>query len=160
MSSMPRMLITASAAAPQALQTFVQPKYLVGEVLGSWNYDMGTTSCSGGRSAFVNSALKCFAVSSKICVVARSVNAGQRVMNERGSCGCLVCGRRKFFGFVGGGFFAELAFPSYAVQNGDEEYMKILERMHPQRPDWYEEIYAQSMLLGMQSYEAERCKEC
>jgi len=31
----------------------------------------------------------------------------------------------------------------------------MLERVHPSRPDWYEEFYATAMDQGMKSYEAE-----
>jgi hypothetical protein len=33
----------------------------------------------------------------------------------------------------------------------------MLERVHPSRPDWYEEFYATAMDQGMKSYEAEVC---
>lgn len=33
----------------------------------------------------------------------------------------------------------------------------MLQRVHPSRPDWYEEFYASAMDQGMKSYEAEVC---
>ncbi|CAL5019542.1 unnamed protein product [Urochloa decumbens] len=69
------------------------------------------------------------------------------------SCGCL-CGRRHLIGASSAAALLPLlAPPSPAAPPIDPEVM--LERVHPSRPDWYEEFYATAMDQGMKSYEAE-----
>ncbi|PIN13764.1 putative methyltransferase [Handroanthus impetiginosus] len=63
---------------------------------------------------------------------------------------CLCCPRRHFLGVLGTGLLP--VFPSFA---SDEDPMAVLNRIHPPRPDWYEEFYASAMEKAMTSYEAE-----
>ncbi|XP_039773609.1 methyltransferase-like protein 7A isoform X2 [Panicum virgatum] len=65
-------------------------------------------------------------------------------------CGCR-CGRRCLIG--ASALLPLVAPPSPAAPPVDPEVM--LERVHPSRPDWYEEFYATAMDQGMKSYEAE-----
>ncbi|KAG2702399.1 hypothetical protein I3760_06G087300 [Carya illinoinensis] len=44
--------------------------------------------------------------------------------------------------------------PSNA-SNSQSDYMGVLNKVHPPRPDWYEEFYASVMETSMKSYEAE-----
>ncbi|CAL4967061.1 unnamed protein product [Urochloa decumbens] len=68
-------------------------------------------------------------------------------------CGCR-CGRRHLIGASSAAaLLTHLAPPSQAAPPIDPEVM--LERVHPSRPDWYEEFYATAMDQGMKSYEAE-----
>ncbi|CAN6274464.1 unnamed protein product [Urochloa humidicola] len=69
-------------------------------------------------------------------------------------CGCR-CGRRHLIGGASSAaaFLPLVAPPSPAASPIDPEEM--LERVHPSRPDWYEEFYATAMDQGMKSYEAE-----
>ncbi|KAF8729477.1 hypothetical protein HU200_017412 [Digitaria exilis] len=64
------------------------------------------------------------------------------------------CGRRHLIGASSAAALLPLlAPPSRAAPPIDPEVM--LERVHPPRPDWYEEFYAVAMDQGMKSYEAE-----
>ncbi|PAN08034.1 hypothetical protein PAHAL_1G381500 [Panicum hallii] len=68
-------------------------------------------------------------------------------------CGCR-CARRHLIGASSAAALLPLlAPPSPAAPPIDPEVM--LERVHPSRPDWYEEFYATAMDQGMKSYEAE-----
>ncbi|CAN6280004.1 unnamed protein product [Urochloa humidicola] len=65
-------------------------------------------------------------------------------------CGCR-CGRRHLIGASSAAVLLPLlAPPSRAAPPIDPEVM--LERVHPSRPDWYEEFYATAMDQGMKSY--------
>ncbi|WVZ73711.1 hypothetical protein U9M48_021990 [Paspalum notatum var. saurae] len=64
------------------------------------------------------------------------------------------CGRRHLIGASSAAALLPfLAPPSPAAPPIDPEVM--LQRVHPSRPDWYEEFYATAMDQGMRSYEAE-----
>ncbi|KAF8779795.1 hypothetical protein HU200_002055 [Digitaria exilis] len=64
------------------------------------------------------------------------------------------CGRRHLIGASSAAALLPLlAPPSRAAPPIEPEVM--LERVHPSRPDWYEEFYAVAMDQGMKSYEAE-----
>ncbi|CAN6233467.1 unnamed protein product [Urochloa humidicola] len=68
-------------------------------------------------------------------------------------CGCR-CGRRNLIGASSAAVILPLlGTPAPAAPPIDPEVM--LERVHPSRPDWYEEFYATAMDQGMKSYEAE-----
>ncbi|KAL6635114.1 hypothetical protein ACP70R_027785 [Stipagrostis hirtigluma subsp. patula] len=68
-------------------------------------------------------------------------------------CRCR-CGRRHLLGASSAAALLPLvAPPSPAAPPVDPEVM--LERVHPPRPDWYEEFYATAMDKGMKSYEAQ-----
>ncbi|XP_066319486.1 uncharacterized protein [Miscanthus floridulus] len=64
------------------------------------------------------------------------------------------CGRRHIIGASSAAALLPfLAPPSPAAPPIDPDVM--LQRVHPSRPDWYEEFYASAMDQGMKSYEAE-----
>lgn len=64
------------------------------------------------------------------------------------------CGRRHLIGASSSAALLPfLAPPSPAAPPVDPDVM--LQRVHPSRPDWYEEFYATAMNQGMRSYEAE-----
>ncbi|KAK3155259.1 hypothetical protein QOZ80_2BG0200900 [Eleusine coracana subsp. coracana] len=68
-------------------------------------------------------------------------------------CRCR-CGRRHLLGASSAAALLPLiAPPSRAAPHIDPDVM--LERVHPSRPDWYEEFYATALDKGMKSYEAE-----
>ncbi|OMO93245.1 Zinc finger, RING-type [Corchorus capsularis] len=62
------------------------------------------------------------------------------------------CGRRHFLEATASAALLPI-FPSNASQSND--YLDLLNRIHPPRPDWYEEFYASVMDTSMKSYEAE-----
>ncbi|KAH6806991.1 hypothetical protein C2S51_028099 [Perilla frutescens var. frutescens] len=67
---------------------------------------------------------------------------------------CLCCGRRHFLGAaLGTGLLPTL--PSFASDKDSQDSVTMLNRIHPPRPDWYEEFYASAMDKTMRSYEAE-----
>lgn len=64
------------------------------------------------------------------------------------------CGRRHVIGASSAAALLPfLAPPSLAAPPVDPDV--VLQRVHPSRPDWYEEFYASAMDQGMKSYEAE-----
>ncbi|PIN13762.1 putative methyltransferase [Handroanthus impetiginosus] len=63
---------------------------------------------------------------------------------------CLCCPRRDSLGVLGTGL--PPVFPSFSA---DEDPMAVVNRIHPPRPDWYEEIYALAMEKATKAYEAE-----
>ncbi|TVU28494.1 hypothetical protein EJB05_20013, partial [Eragrostis curvula] len=84
-------------------------------------------------------------------------------------CRCR-CGRRHLLGASSAAALLPLIAPpspaappidpdvsSFTVPPGTRSSMRdvMLERVHPSRPDWYEELYATAMDKGMKSYEAE-----
>ncbi|XP_072993329.1 uncharacterized protein [Typha latifolia] len=67
---------------------------------------------------------------------------------------CCRCGRRT--GLLGASAAALLPVPSSAAPDASSsDPAVVMERVHPPRPDWYEEFYARTMKEGMRSYEAE-----
>ncbi|KAJ0095232.1 hypothetical protein Patl1_15968 [Pistacia atlantica] len=66
------------------------------------------------------------------------------------SCGC---GRRHFIEAATASALLPLK-PSTSSEL-PSDYMYMLKRVHPPRPDWYEEFYASVMNSSMDSYEAE-----
>nr|WOT19180.1 methyltransferase-like protein 7A-like protein 1 [Echinochloa crus-galli var. crus-galli] len=68
-------------------------------------------------------------------------------------CRCR-CGRRGLIGASSAAALLPILSPPFTASPPiDPEVM--LERVHPSRPDWYEEFYATAMDQGMKSYEAE-----
>lgn len=65
-----------------------------------------------------------------------------------------LCGRR---GFIGATLLPLLEQPSSAALEPCTpiDPMNMLNRIHPPRPDWYEEFYASAMNSTMESYEAQ-----
>ncbi|KAL8196469.1 hypothetical protein R6Q57_024764 [Mikania cordata] len=86
----------------------------------------------------------------------------QNIVNSPSSCSsssssngskiCL-CGRRPFLATI------STALIPFHNSNGSDSIsddpMAVLNRVHPPRPDWYEEFYAAAMDASMKSYEAE-----
>ncbi|CAK9260055.1 unnamed protein product [Sphagnum jensenii] len=70
---------------------------------------------------------------------------------QRNACNC--CGRRNLLTSFGGAFLSG-ASNEQDSQAADVDY-EIMEKVHPRRPVWYQELYAQVMNVGMQSYEVE-----
>ncbi|XP_031386324.1 uncharacterized protein LOC116199883 isoform X4 [Punica granatum] len=70
---------------------------------------------------------------------------------------CCCCGRRHFIESAAAASAAALCpvHSSNAASDLSSDYKAILNRVHPPRPNWYEEFYAQVMDMTMQSYEAE-----
>lgn len=74
---------------------------------------------------------------------------------QRNACNC--CGRRNLLTSFGGAFLSG-ASNEQDSQAADVDYVnakEIMEKVHPRRPVWYQELYAQVMNVGMQSYEVE-----
>ncbi|GMH01740.1 hypothetical protein Nepgr_003579 [Nepenthes gracilis] len=69
-------------------------------------------------------------------------------------CGC-GCGRRQFIETMAAGAALLTALPSAASDRVPDISTAMLNRIHPPRPDWYEEFYASAMNNCMKSYEAE-----
>ncbi|KAL8533789.1 hypothetical protein ACS0TY_009980 [Phlomoides rotata] len=69
---------------------------------------------------------------------------------------CSCCTRRHLLGAVLGTGLLPV-FPSFASHEDStpQDSMTMLNRIHPPRPDWYEEFYASAMDKTMKSYEAE-----
>ncbi|XP_057950272.1 uncharacterized protein LOC131145170 isoform X2 [Malania oleifera] len=69
-------------------------------------------------------------------------------------CACPLCstGRRRLLEAV-----VTTLFPNFASNASDlgSDYTAMLNKVHPPRPDWYEEFYASVLNNGMKSYEAE-----
>ncbi|XP_042485469.1 methyltransferase-like protein 7B [Macadamia integrifolia] len=66
--------------------------------------------------------------------------------------GLCLCGRRRFIGASGAALLP--TFPSNASDLKPDQ-AAMLERIHPPRPDWYEEFYALVLEKGMKAYEVE-----
>ncbi|KAK1363305.1 hypothetical protein POM88_038866 [Heracleum sosnowskyi] len=80
---------------------------------------------------------------------------GKRVAFSKHCDRFCSCGRR---GFIGATLLPLLEQPSYAAALSPytpTDPMNMLNRIHPPRPDWYEEFYASAMNSTMESYEAE-----
>ncbi|XP_060177990.1 uncharacterized protein LOC132607921 isoform X2 [Lycium barbarum] len=68
---------------------------------------------------------------------------------------CFCCSRRDFMAAVGAAALLPI-HPSHASNDSSRtDPMAMLDRLHPPRPDWYEELYATAMNTSMKSYEAE-----
>lgn len=62
------------------------------------------------------------------------------------------CGRRHFVGAAATSFFPNLTSKAADLQY---DYKVMLDRIHPPRPDWYEDFYASVMNTSMQPFEEE-----
>ncbi|KAK1437728.1 hypothetical protein QVD17_03524 [Tagetes erecta] len=71
---------------------------------------------------------------------------------NKGSNVCL-CGRRPFLATISTSLIP--LHQSIASDSITDDPMAVLNRVHPPRPDWYEEFYAVAMDASMKSYEAE-----
>ncbi|XP_010683148.1 uncharacterized protein LOC104897881 isoform X3 [Beta vulgaris subsp. vulgaris] len=69
------------------------------------------------------------------------------------SLGVCKCGRRHVLGTIATNFLHP-SLTSLALDTNSSS-MGMLEKVHPPRPDWYEEFYASVMNNGMKSYEEE-----
>ncbi|XP_022968082.1 methyltransferase-like protein 7A isoform X1 [Cucurbita maxima] len=67
-------------------------------------------------------------------------------------CSC-ICGRRLFIEAAATSLFPLSS--SMASSNSSSDYTAILNRVHPPKPDWYEDFYASVLANGMKLYEAE-----
>ncbi|XP_076947577.1 uncharacterized protein LOC143619568 [Bidens hawaiensis] len=66
-----------------------------------------------------------------------------------GSKICCLCGRRPFV-------ISTALIPLHQSNaSASDDPIAVLNRVHPPRPDWYEEFYAAAMDASMKSYEAE-----
>ncbi|KAI3467325.1 hypothetical protein Pfo_023988 [Paulownia fortunei] len=87
----------------------------------------------------------------------KSKESIQDLLGNNGSSRyCSCCPRRHFLGAVlGTGLLPVL--PSFASDEDStpQDPMAAMNRIHPPRPDWYEEFYASAMDKTMKSYEAE-----
>ncbi|XP_075485882.1 uncharacterized protein LOC142525463 [Primulina tabacum] len=69
---------------------------------------------------------------------------------------CPLCCRRHFLGAVLGTGLLPISSSSASDKDSTfQDSMAALNRIHPSRPDWYEEFYASAMDKIMESYEAE-----
>ncbi|KAJ4961525.1 hypothetical protein NE237_021435 [Protea cynaroides] len=68
------------------------------------------------------------------------------------SSGLCSCGRRRFIGASGAALLP--IFPSNASELKPDQ-TAMLKRIHPPRPEWFEEFYALVLEKGMKTYEAE-----
>ncbi|CAK9316720.1 unnamed protein product [Citrullus colocynthis] len=66
-----------------------------------------------------------------------------------------LCGRRRFMEAAAAATSLFPLCPSMASSNPSSDYAAILNRVHPPKPDWYEDFYASVLANGMKSYEAE-----
>ncbi|PRQ40756.1 putative phosphatidylethanolamine N-methyltransferase [Rosa chinensis] len=70
--------------------------------------------------------------------------------------GLCSCGRRRFIeAAVTSSLFPICPSTSSASKSQFDDYTATLRKVHPPRPDWYEELYASALNTGMQSYEEE-----
>ncbi|KAI3812034.1 hypothetical protein L1987_16735 [Smallanthus sonchifolius] len=80
----------------------------------------------------------------------------QNLAKSSSSCSsskiCL-CGRRPFLATISTALIP--VHPSNGSDSLSDDPMAMLNRVHPPRPDWYEEFYAAAMDASMKSYEAE-----
>ncbi|KAF5752081.1 methyltransferase-like protein 7A isoform X1 [Tripterygium wilfordii] len=67
--------------------------------------------------------------------------------------GFCSCGRRHFL--EGAAASCLPIRPSKASEASQSDYVTVLNRVHPPRPDWYEEFYASVINSSMKAYEAE-----
>ncbi|XP_015077598.1 methyltransferase-like protein 7B isoform X1 [Solanum pennellii] len=68
---------------------------------------------------------------------------------------CFCCTRRHFMAALGAAALLPI-HPSHASDvSSPVNPMAMLNRLHPPRPDWYEEFYATAMNTSMKCYEAE-----
>ncbi|KAF7123934.1 hypothetical protein RHSIM_Rhsim12G0064600 [Rhododendron simsii] len=62
------------------------------------------------------------------------------------------CGRRRLIGAIG---TTLLSVPPSIASPSPPDPAAMLNSIHPPRPDWYEELYASALDMGMKSYEAQ-----
>lgn len=67
------------------------------------------------------------------------------------------CGRRHFMEAAASALLPTLC-PSTASGSESDNYLDVLQKIHPTRPDWFEEAFASIMNTSMESYEAEVCR--
>lgn len=67
---------------------------------------------------------------------------------------CACCGRRHFIEAAATAAFLPICASNASSLHSDD-YLDVLNRIHPPRQDWYEEFYASCLDSGMKSYEAE-----
>ncbi|KAE8726316.1 S-adenosyl-L-methionine-dependent methyltransferases superfamily protein isoform 2 [Hibiscus syriacus] len=67
---------------------------------------------------------------------------------------CSCCGRRHFIEAATTAFLQISPPKSNASALHSDDYLALLNKIHPPRPDWYEEFYASVMNTSMKSYEA------
>ncbi|KAE9454501.1 hypothetical protein C3L33_13594, partial [Rhododendron williamsianum] len=67
--------------------------------------------------------------------------------------GLCCCGRRRLIGAIGTTLLS--VPPSIASSPSPPDPTAMLNSIHPPRPDWYEELYASALDMGMKSYEAQ-----
>lgn len=74
------------------------------------------------------------------------------------TCGCGLC-RRQLLGAFAGPFLSQFtASPATADPSTDlllSSAQKTMNKVHPSKPDWYEEFYAINLDRGMKAYEKE-----
>ncbi|KAK8508123.1 hypothetical protein V6N13_055576 [Hibiscus sabdariffa] len=66
---------------------------------------------------------------------------------------CSCCGRRHFIEAATAAFLPVSPPKSSASTLHSDDYSDLLNKIHPPRPDWYEEFYASVMATSMKSYE-------
>ncbi|KAJ6811757.1 methyltransferase-like protein 7A [Iris pallida] len=64
------------------------------------------------------------------------------------------CGRRHLIGAISSAALLPI-LPAMADISFPSDPSVVMEKVHPQRPDWYEEFFAEAMQQGMRSYETE-----
>ncbi|KAH8501161.1 hypothetical protein H0E87_016106 [Populus deltoides] len=77
-------------------------------------------------------------------------NNGELLRASSRSC---TCGRRHFLEAASTALFP--ICPSIASDNLQPRYKTVLNRVHPPRPDWYDEFYASVLNSTVEPYEAE-----
>ncbi|XP_061985345.1 uncharacterized protein LOC133704517 isoform X2 [Populus nigra] len=77
-------------------------------------------------------------------------NNGELLRASSRSC---TCGRRHFLEAASTALFP--VCPSIASDNLQPRYKTVLNRVHPPRPDWYDEFYASVLNSTVEPYEAE-----
>ncbi|XP_002985991.2 methyltransferase-like protein 7A isoform X1 [Selaginella moellendorffii] len=90
------------------------------------------------------------------CTAPQSGSSGDLEGSSNCDCWC-GCGRRQVLASILG---TSLATSEAGLHAGglEDGYLQTLRAVHPKRPDWYEEFYAQSIKCGMVAYEAEAAK--
>uniref|UniRef100_A0A0C9RUW6 TSA: Wollemia nobilis Ref_Wollemi_Transcript_12036_1431 transcribed RNA sequence n=1 Tax=Wollemia nobilis TaxID=56998 RepID=A0A0C9RUW6_9CONI len=74
------------------------------------------------------------------------------------SCGCALCNRRQLLGGISAKSLLSFAHPAKADSSSSDplsDAEKVMNELHPSRPEWYEKLYASLLDKGMKSYEAE-----
>jgi ubiquinone/menaquinone biosynthesis C-methylase UbiE len=74
------------------------------------------------------------------------------------TCGCGLC-RRQFLGAFAGPFLSQFTTSSATADPSTDllfsNAQKMMNKVHPAKPDWYEEFYAIALDRGMKSYDKE-----